>query len=314
MANRIVSLIPSGTEIVAALGHGADLVGRSHECDFPPSVGALAVCSAPRIDVEAGSREIDQQVRAAVQQALSLYTVLLDQVERLRPTHIVTQAQCEVCAVNLKEVEQAICQMVHSRPQVVSLKPMDLADIWIDIMRVADALEDRRAGERLVRELQGRLEAVSRLVPPDVHRPGIACLEWLAPLMSAGNWVPELVELAGGRPVLCERGKHSPYVSWDDLSAADPDIIVIMPCGFGIARTMTELPVLTRAPEWRRLRAVQSGRVYVTDGHQYFNRPGPRVVESAEILCELIRDAQGEEPKSVQTRHLGSGWLRLEEC
>ena len=304
---RIVSLIASATEIVAALGSEQQLVGRSHECDYPPSVQQLPACSAPRIDVHGTSRQIDDRVRDVLRSALSVYTVHTDVLDRLAPTHIITQTQCEVCAVSLKDVERAVCDMVASRPTVVSLEPMCLADVWDDIRRVAAVLDAVERGEELVASLQRRLEAVSAAVSSLEERPTIACIEWIDPLMCAGNWVPELVEIAGGRDVLGTAGKHSPYITWDDLGRADPDVIAVMPCGFDIARTRAEMPVLLERPEWRSLRAVRAGRVYLTDGNQYFNRPGPRVVESAEILAEVFY------PGECRFGHEGTGWVRLTE-
>jgi iron complex transport system substrate-binding protein len=302
---RIVSLIASATEIVAALGFEEQLVGRSHECDYPPSVQRLPACSAPRIDVNGTSRQIDDRVKDVLRSALSVYTFHTDVLDRLAPTHIITQTQCEVCAVSLKDVEKAVCEMVASRPQVVSLEPMCLADVWTDIRRVAEALAVAERGEELVASLQRRLEVVSAGVSSLDDRPTIACIEWIDPLMCAGNWVPELVEIAGGRDVLGTAGKHSPYITWDDLRRADPDVIAVMPCGFDIARTQSEMHVLTERPEWRSLQAVREGRAYLTDGNQYFNRPGPRLVESAEVLAEVLHGGR------INFGHEGAGWVRL---
>lgn len=304
MEHRIVSLIASATEIVSSLGFQDSLVGRSHECDFPPDVESLTVCSEPRIDVTGTSLEIDQAVRRTVREALSVYSVFRHELERLQPTHIITQTQCDVCAVNLRDVEAAVCDMVGSRPTIVSLEPMRLADIWTDIARVAESLDATESGESLIESLQSRLDEVKSHVPEATQRPRVFCLEWLEPIMSAGNWVPELVEIAGGEPVLCEAGKHSPYITWDVLLEADPDVIAIMPCGFDIERTKQELHLLTDDPHWQQLRAVQNQRVYLTDGNQFFNRPGPRVVESAEILFELLH-------KELTWGHCGSSWDEL---
>ena len=312
MANRIVSLIASGTEIVSALGFGDELVGRSHECDFPESVESLPVCSAPRINVHVSSLEIDQQVQAAVRDALSVYTVFVDRLDELSPTHIVTQSQCEVCAVSLNDVRDAVCRMVNSQPEIIALEPMDLNDVYSDIVRTAEMLGDRERGTRLVGTMQSRLDEIRAAAGREPTRPSIVCLEWLEPLMSAGNWVPELVEIAGGRVLLGTAGVHSPYFSWEDLLRVDPDVIAILPCGFDIPRTNEELHVVTRHPAWRELSAVRNGRVYVTDGNQYFNRPGPRIVESAEILFEILHCDTDEQRRFW--KHHGSGWLRLDEC
>ncbi len=307
MQHRVISLIASATEIVAALGYEDTLVGRSHECDFPAIVERLPVCSEPRIDVSGTSLEIDEAVKGAVREVLSVYSVFKDELERLQPTVIVTQTQCEVCAVNLKDVKAAVCELVNSNPQIVACEPMDLPDVWTDIKNVAIALDDPAAGDRLNAELQRRLEVIRTQYQNVEHRQTVACIEWIEPIMIAGNWVPKLVRIAGGEAVMAEDGKHSPYQSWDDLVDIDPDVIAIMPCGFDIPRTIKELHLLMDHPQWNDLSAVKNGRVYVTDGNQFFNRPGPRVVESAEILVEILYG-------KTERHHHNAGWLRLDEC
>lgn len=306
MSHRIISLIASATEIVAALGHEDELVGRSHECDFPAEVEHLTVCSEPRIDVSGTSLEIDIAVKGAVKEALSVYSVFKHELERLQPTVIITQTQCEVCAVNLKDVEAAVCELVDSNPKIVACEPMGLSDIWIDIQNVADALDDPQAGQKLNQSLQERLSEINREFGRTENPPTVGCIEWLEPIMIAGNWVPELVRIAGGEAVLAEDRKHSPYQSWEEFAAVDPDVIAIMPCGFDIARTIQEIDLLTGHPLWKSLSAVKNGRVYLTDGNQYFNRPGPRVVESAEILAEILHETDSPQ-------HHGTGWIRLDE-
>ena len=302
--HRIVSLIASATEIVAALGFEDQLVGRSHECDFPASVGRIPVCSSSKVNVDASSRAIDTQVRSIVAEALSVYRVDAQLLDRLAPTVIVTQSQCEVCAVSLADVELAVCELVSSEPEIVSLEPMGLEDIWRDIASVATALDAPDSGARLVGQLKGRLDAIRAKAARFAARPAIACIEWIDPLMYAGNWLPELVDIAGGAIVMGEAGRHSGYFEIEELVERDPDIVAIMPCGFDIARSVDEMPALASRPEWGRLSAVRDGRVFVTDGNQYFNRPGPRVVESAEILAELLH------PDAFDVGHRGAGWIR----
>ena len=301
---RIVSLIASATEIVAALGFERRLVGRSHECGFPPSVAAVPVCSSSKIDAQASSLQIDTQVRALVDQALSVYRVDAELLDRLAPTVIITQTQCEVCAVSLSDVQQAVGELVSSRPQIVSLEPMDLDDVWQDIIHVATTLNEAGTGRELVDRLVGRLKklkAGTELLP---ERPSIACIEWIDPLMFAGNWLPKLVDIGGGKITLGEAGRHSGYFHIDQLADHDPDVIAIMPCGFDIPRSVSEMPALASHPTWTQLSAVRNGKVFVTDGNQYFNRPGPRLVESAEILAELLH------PETFDFGHEGSGWIR----
>jgi iron complex transport system substrate-binding protein len=304
---RIVSLIASATEIVAALGRLGDLVGRSHECDFPEPVRALPVCTRPRFSVDGDSREIDRLVKDTLRTAVSVYEVFDDVLERLQPTHIVTQTQCEVCAVSLRDVERSVAARLGSRPKVVPLAPNALADIWDDIRRVARALELEDRGEETVSALQARMRDISGRARRTAERPSVACIEWIEPLMAAGNWNPELVEMAGGVNLFGEAGKHAPWMSWEELRARDPDVIVVMPCGFDLERTAREMRFLTGRPDWRRLRAVETGRVCLADGNQYFNRPGPRIVESLQILAEILHPA--DFPPALE----GPGWLRLAE-
>jgi iron complex transport system substrate-binding protein len=284
---RIVSLIASATEIVDALGQIGNLVGRSHECDYPESVKTLPVCTRPRVPVDGSSREIDRLVKEAARTSISIYDVFEDMLERLEPTHIVTQIQCEVCAVSLRDVEMAIARGMKSRPQIVSLQPNSMADIWDDFRRVAGALGIPQHGEDVIRALQSRMRAAVSLAPKS-PAPRVACIEWIEPLMAAGNWTPELIALAGGINLFGEAGKHSPWMTWEELAAADPDVIIVAPCGFDLERTAQEMYWLTGRAGWRGLSAVQANRVYLADGNQYFNRPGPRVVETLEIVAEIL--------------------------
>ena len=302
MIHRIVSLIASATEIVCALGFERELVGRSHECDFPASVARLPACSTSKVHVDADSRTIDGQVRSIVADGLSVYRVDPDLLNRLAPTVIITQTQCEVCAVSLSDVEQAVCELVSSQPAIVALEPMALGDVWRDIQSVATALDAPARGDALLADLSGRLEQVRTAAPHGDRRPRIACIEWVDPLMTTGNWVPELVECAGGVDVLGTAGEHSGYLDIAELAAADPDVIAVMPCGFDIERASRDMPALTARPEWSELRAVRDGRVVVADGNQYFNRPGPRLAESAEILAEVLH------PGQCDFGHRGGGW------
>jgi iron complex transport system substrate-binding protein len=305
--HRIVSLIASATEIVCALGLMDQLVGRSHECDYPPAVKRLPQLTEPKFKIEGGSDEVDRRVRALAEQALSVYHVDAAALDRLQPTHIITQTQCEVCAVSLKDVEAAVCEMISSRPRIVSLEPNALADVWSDIRRVADALDINERGEALVDTLQQRMETIARRAQRIVDRPTVACIEWIEPLMAAGNWMPELVEMAGGVNLFGEVGRHSPWMTWAELVAKDADVLFVSPCGFDIARTRDEMRWLTDKAEWKQLRAVQSGRVYLADGNQYFHRPGPRLAESLEILAEMLHTNE------FHFGHEGTGWIRFED-
>ncbi len=301
-SHRVISLIASATEIVAALGCEDRLVGRSHECDYPPSVKELPACSEAKLDVNGSSRQIDERVKAILEDAISVYRVFGERLDELQPSVVITQTQCEVCAVSLKDVEQAVCEMVTTKPSIVPLEPNWLNDVWGDIRAVAAALDVEERGETLIATCKQRLVGLASLTAELQPRPTIACIEWIDPLMAAGNWVPELVEIAGGTNLFGEAGRHSPWMDWEQLLEADPDVIAVLPCGFDIPRTRHEMRVLLEDPRWPRLRAVAEGRVYLTDGNQYFNRPGPRLVESAEILAEIMH------PGHFDFGHDGTGW------
>ncbi len=302
---RIISLIPSATEILAALGLTDDIVGRSHECDYPPEIQDRPVCTQARLNSNAPSANIHHSVNELLQSALSIYQIKTDVLEQLQPTHILTQDQCEVCAVSLKDVEKAVATLTHSQPQIVSLHPNVLSDIWTDIEQVADVtgVESRRLIENLksrVKICQQKTQALSV-----TELPTVACIEWTDPLMAAANWIPELVKFAGGQPLFSTTGQPSPQLSWQTLVATNPSVIIFMPCGFDLNRTCQEAMLLTQHPEWQNLQAAKSGRVYVTDGNAYFNRPGPRLVDSLEILAEILH------PEIFQYGYKGTGWEHL---
>jgi iron complex transport system substrate-binding protein len=294
---RIVSLIASSTEMVCALGAGAQLVGRSHECDFPDWVRSLPVVTEPKLDVDGTSYEIDARVKAILQEGLSVYRVHADVLDELAPDVIVTQAHCVVCAVSVADVEEAVHKLVRSRPRIVALEPNRLADVWTDLGRVATAIGRVDEGRALRAALRARMEEVAAHASAAKARPRVACVEWIEPLMAAGNWMPELVALAGGENLFGTVGAHSPWLSWADLVLARPDVVVITPCGFDLARTRAELG----AHDWASLGA----RVVLADGNAYFNRPGPRLVESLEILAEIFH------PGHCVYGHAGRAWEDL---
>jgi iron complex transport system substrate-binding protein len=291
---RIVSLIASSTEIVAALGFADCLVACSHECDYPPTVNTLPRVTRAKLQADVSSVAIDRQVRDILRAGLSVYAVDADQLRDLKPDVIVTQDHCEVCAVSTKDLEAAACDVLGSDVQIVSLHPNTLADIWMDVQRVADALDARARGNRLVTLLQNRLANIAMMARGFGETPRVAFIEWIEPLMAGGNWVPELIHFANAEDTLGKPGEHSGWIEFEQLRDADPDVIIVSPCGFDIARTVAEMPALTSQPGWNELRAVQNNRVYVADGNAYFNRPGPRLVESFEILVEMIHDGKAD--------------------
>ena len=291
---RVVSLVSSATEMVHALGALPWLVGRSHECDYPAEVLALPVCTAPCFAVKGDSREIDQLVRQTHAQSISVYQVFDEVLERLQPTHILTQMQCEVCAVSLKDVEGSVAGRLASRPHVVALQPNSLGDVWEDFRRVARSLNIEACGERLIADLKARMLGIAETARAAGARPRLACIEWIEPLMPAAHWMPELVAAAGAERV--------EWGTWEELVAADPDAILVMPCGFGLERAAAEMHWLRERQEWPELKAVRKGRVYGVDGNQYFNRPGPRLVESLRILAEVAH------PEIFAATMQGTGW------
>lgn len=303
--HRIVSLLPSATEIVAALGAGDRLVGRSHECDFPPSVLTLPSCTRSKLESGLSSRAIDERVREIVAKGLSIYEVDAERLRALAPDLIVTQTQCEVCAVSETELREVIGSWTGGRPEIVSLTAESLAGVWDDIRRVARAIGDGAAGDALVARLWTRMQALEDRLADARTRPRVACLEWLEPLMAAGNWLPQLVEMAGGTDVLGRPDQAPAWLDWQAFAAADPEVVVLLPCGLDIARSRREIPSLAARPQWSGLDAVRHGRVYLADGNQYFNRPGPRIAESLEILAEILH------PDHIGARFRGTGWEPL---
>jgi iron complex transport system substrate-binding protein len=288
--------------MVHTLGLGEYQVGRSHECDYPASVAALPVCTKPKFDVSGDSREIDRRVKETLQSAFSVYDVFEDALDQLQPTHIVTQTQCEVCAVSLKDVERALSERFTTRPAVVALEPNSLADIFADLARLARAcgVEDR--GAAVAQSMKDEMARIAARARATNRHPRVAAIEWPEPLMAAGNWVPELIAMLGAENLFGVAGAHSPWMEWSDLRAADPEAIVCMPCGYDLKKTREEMHWLTDRPGWGDLRAVREGRVFLADGNQYLNRPGPRVVDSLRILAEILF------PDFFEGTFKGVGW------
>ena len=283
---KIVSLLPSATEIIDCLGLTDALVGRSHECDYPSYVRDLPICTTARLNITRSSGEIDQDVMTLLQQALSIYNIELETLQKLQPTHIVTQDQCDVCAVNFATVTEAISQLTNSKPQVISLQPNLLKEVFADIERVAKTFDIDP--QSVLAKLKQRIQEITTKTENIDPKPTVVALEWTEPLMGGGNWIPELVEIAGGRILLSSKGEHSPYITWENLIAANPEVIVIMPCGFDLERTEKEAQILRNHSDWKNLKAVKNGQVFIVDGNAYFNRPSQRLVDSTEILAEIL--------------------------
>jgi len=297
---RIASLLASGTELVCALGAGDRLVARSHECDNPEWVRRLPALSRPTFDTSGLSREVDALVRERLRAGRPLYEVDEALLVKLAPDLLITQTHCEVCAVTPADVARRAPANL-SRRQVVALRTGTLQGILGGFLDVAEVIERREAGEKLVAEIRARLAMIHervRLLPS----PTIVCLEWIDPIFGMGNWGPEVVAVSGGTDLLGTSGEHSTSTRWEDVLNADPDVLLVAPCGFGIDRTLTEMPILAAKPGWLDLRAVRAGRVVVADGNRYFNRSGPSVFETVEILAEILH------PQEFPPRYQGRAW------
>jgi len=305
---RIISLLPSATEIVAALGFGENLVGRSHECDFPPGVESLPICSSTKIPVQGTSYEIDERVKEIVAEGLSVYRVDVDRLRELQPDLILTQTQCAVCAVTPRDLEDALCAWTGVRPAMLSLEPNNLADVWKDIRRVGEALGIPKRADDVIDSLDERLVKLRDRSNTAASQPTVAAIEWLGPLMAGGNWMPELIEMAGGRSLFARAGEHSDWLDWARLIETEPEVILLVPCGFKIAQTIRDVNLLTENPAWANLRAVRQRQVYLIDGHHFFNRPGPRLVESAEIVAEILH------PDRFNFGHRETGWISIDDA
>lgn len=259
----------------------------SHECDFPAAARSLPILTAPRLDPRASSIEIDRAVRGLVGQGLSVYDIDEQRLQALRPDLIVTQDTCQVCAVSLEEVRDATCRLLGSRVEILSLSPLTLTDALDDVARVGAATGTGAKAAALTRALRSRLAALARETAA-AATPRVLVLEWLDPPMIAGHWTPELIRIAGGEPILGHDGKPTGPIGWDAIAAAAPEVVLIIPCGFTVAQTLRELDTLRRQPAFAALPATRAGRVAIIDGNAYFNRPGPRLVDSAEIAAAAI--------------------------
>ena len=288
---RIASLLASATEILYGLGLGEKVVAVSHECDFPPEVSGKPRVTYTHIAVNASSAEIDRQVTQRVSSGEPIYNIDAQRLASLRPDLIVTQAQCEVCAVSHDDVLRAVQDHdALKETVVVALNATTLDEIFEDIIRVGDAAACPAEAQAYVTDLRKRVEVVRAKAASAAatHRPRVVCIEWIEPVMVAANWMPELIDLAGGESGLSNSGARSDYTDWDEVVAYDPEVVVVMPCGFDLTRTLDEAGDLPKLRQWSKLTAVRTERVYAVDGNAYFNRSGPRITASLEILAELI--------------------------
>lgn len=286
---RIASLLPSATEMVCAVGARDDLVGISHECDFPSGVESLPALTRTRQRMPRASGEIDKTVRAILTDAIAVYEVDVELMRTARPDVIVTQDLCDVCAVSIDDVRRVLSELADQDVEIVSLKPLRLEDVWEDVRRVGRALGREEQGDQAAQGMLERVQAIGeRSAVIDGARPTVLTIEWLDPIMIGGLWMPQLVELAGGETLVTKVGEHAPTLDLDALKKLDPDVVLIKPCGFHLERTREELPLLQSMLPWDSWKAVEAGNVFLTDGNAYFNRPGPRLVESLEILAACV--------------------------
>ncbi|MFF4319155.1 cobalamin-binding protein [Streptomyces sp. NPDC001568] len=293
---RIVSLLPAATDIVAELGLTADLVGRTHECDWPPrAVAGVPVVTSAEFSADAlSSREISAAVGGAAHSGSSLYTLDTGALGALAPDVILTQDLCDVCAVSYAGVTRAV-RVLDGGPRVLSLEPRTLGDVLDCLVTVGELLGVREHARERREALADRLETV-RARTAGRRRPRVVAIEWLDPLWPAGHWVPEQIGYAGGEALLAAPGEHTRPMDWAAVRAARPDVVLVMPCGFDPQRTLRERELLTSLPGWEDLPAVRSGEVWVLDGPAYFNRPGPRVVRGAEVLAHVLHGVRAGEP------------------
>ncbi|ATZ23242.1 cobalamin-binding protein [Streptomyces lavendulae] len=303
---RIVSLLPAATDMLAELGLTADLVGRTHECDWPPREveGVPVVTRAQFTAEELSSREISDAVGGAAHSGSSLYTLDTGALAALAPDVVLTQDLCDVCAVSYAAVSRAV-RLLDADSRVLSLEPRTLDDVLECLVTVGDLLGVRARAERRRDALRARLDEVGRLTA-GLPRPRVVTVEWLDPLWPAGHWVPDQIAAAGGEPLLAASGEHTVPMTWDAVRAARPDVLLVLPCGFAPERTLSESHLLTDLPGWAELPAVRAGNVWVLDGPAYFNRPGPRVVRGAEVLAHVLHGVRAGEPVTgAEARRLG---------
>jgi iron complex transport system substrate-binding protein len=290
---RIVSLLPAATEWICEFEGAADLVGRSHECDYPPEIQDRPVVTAPTYDAEGDSAAIDDAVQSKVQAGLSLYDVDLERLRELEPDLIVTQDQCDVCAVSQTELEASLADWTGAEPTVFSMKPQTLKEVLDEALRLGRTMDRFDTAMQALANYETGLKGLRNQIGVDrttnpQSLPSVVCIEWLEPLMVAGHWMPDVVEMAGGRAVLATAGEPTRRVEWADVREADPDVIACVPCGFTIEEIRRDLHYLTGRDGWDELKAVQTGRVALLDGNAYYNRPGARLYRAIEVFASVL--------------------------
>jgi iron complex transport system substrate-binding protein len=302
---RICSLLPSATEVIALLGLSNELVGVSHECDYPPSVRSVPIMVEPMIPPHGlASAEIDKHVSQLVASGQRLYRLKDHLLRQAQPDLIVSQDLCHVCAVTPDQLHDALCSMPR-QPTVLTLNPSTVHDVIDDVVRIGDAAGRSAEGHRLAAQLRDRLVAIQTRVQGLSYRPRVVCIEWLSPLYVAGHWVPEMVQLAGGQDVLAQSGSPSRLVTWDEVLAAAPDVLIVMPCGFSVERTHTELFQLMQQPGPWRISSDLAQHTFLVDASSYFSRPGPRLIDGIELLAAILHPPDHNHIHESMARRLG---------
>ncbi len=287
---RICSLLPSSTEIIFALGLEENLVGVTHECNYPPQARdkPVVVNSILKNKGKLSSARIDELVTRSRSEGKSVYLIDSELLREIRPELIITQGLCDVCAVSENEVME-VCEVLENGPEIVSLEPNSIKDIMDSILLVGEVTGTERRASEIVEGLMKRIETVEKKLSGERHRPHIFCLEWLDPPYAAGHWVPEMVKIAGGEPLLSKVQEPSFKTTWDEILESSPDYLIIMPCGFDIEKTLDSIEEVTgKVRQWHALRAVKKGHCYIVDANSYFSRPSPRVVSGIELLAGII--------------------------
>ena len=302
---KICSLLPSATEVIALLGLSDALVGISHECDYPPSVRSVPIMVEPMVPPHGlASADIDRQVRQLVASGQRLYRLKDHLLRQAQPDLIVSQDLCHVCAVTPDQLHDAIGSMAR-QPTVLTLNPGTVQDVIDDVVRIGDAANRSVEGHRLAARLRDRLDAVQTRIQGLTHPPRVVCIEWLSPLYVAGHWIPEMVQLAGGQDVLAQPGSPSRVVTWDEVLAAAPDVLIVMPCGFSVERTYTELCQMMQQPGQWRLSPDLVQHTFLVDASSYFSRPGPRLIDGIELLATLLHPSDHDHIDESMARRLG---------
>jgi len=280
---KIVSLIPSATEIIFALGLCDNLVGISHECDYPKEILKLPKLTTSRIKTEQSSIKIDYDIKKILEKSLSVYEVKSDLLRKLDPDVIITQSQCSVCAVSLKDVEECLRKFINRKPLLIDLKPNTFNEVLNDINRVGEKLNKKSESQILIKNIKNEISKIKEKTSHSNIK-NVLCIEWIEPIMTAGNWVPQLVEFAGGKSVLAKSGKNSNFIKLEYINFKEVDIVIFMPCGFDIKRSKEEIS----KANVDYLSNLKDKKTFIVDGNKYFNRPGPDLLESTRILAEII--------------------------